>query len=235
MIEAIRSYMDDQITAFQFDEMLTEIGCETEDKTVRSVRHDLWFYYDDCKDHNVVASKQVWDFFNRALLLLASDAEIQVVRAWRSWHAGQMVAAISLACFFGLVVRTGTRWGPELFGLAIPFGVVSMVICWFNFRRRKRATTTMRAALDPFPTFKSLLSVRRKIRGFQKLTYPSIIAGRRVRSLIAARLPWLFWIPMWLLFSPIILFLQLLPEKESETTLTTPELGYPGGTLQART
>ena len=43
MIEAIRSYMDDQITAFQFDEMLTEIGCETEDKTVRSVRHACGF------------------------------------------------------------------------------------------------------------------------------------------------------------------------------------------------
>ena len=235
MIETIRSYMDDQITAFQFDEMLTEIASETEDKTVRSVRYDLWFYYDDCKDHNVVASKQVWDFFNRVLLLLASDAEIQVVRVWRSWHADQMAAAISLACFIGLVVRTGTRWGPDLFPLAIPFGFVSIVIKWFNFQRRKRATATIEAVLDPFPTLKSLLSVRRKTRAFKKVGYQRIIGDRRVRGPIAARLPWIFWIPMWLLFSPIILFLQLLPEKESETALTTPELGYPGGTLQART
>ncbi|MGB7758337.1 MAG: hypothetical protein WBL61_00830 [Bryobacteraceae bacterium] len=235
MIEVIRSYMGDQITAFQFDEMLGEIGSETTDKTVQAVRRDLWFVYDDCKDHNIVASEQVWDYLNRLLLLLASDAEIQVVRVWRRWHADQAVAIISLACFFYFVAHTGTRWGPALFTLAAPFGVVSMVIGWFNFQRRKKAATTIRAVLDPFPTLRSLLAVRRRTRDFEKMKYPAVIAGRRVRGPVVERLPWILWGAMWLMFSPIVLFVQMLPKKETETTVVTPELGCAGGTLHART
>jgi hypothetical protein len=41
MIEAIRSYMDDRITAFQFDEMLGKVGGATADKTVQAVVRDL--------------------------------------------------------------------------------------------------------------------------------------------------------------------------------------------------
>ena len=222
IIEVIRSYMNDQITAFQFHEMLAEIDSETEDKTVQTVVRELWFYYDDCKDHNIVASKQVWDYFNRLLLLLSSDAEIQVVKVWRVWHASHLVAAICLACFFFLMVRTGTPWGPDLLGLAIPFGVVSMMIGWFNFRRRKRAAATMRGALDPFPTLRSLLFVRRRSRDFKKLRYPSVIVERRIRGPIAQGWRWILRIAMWLMFSPIVLFVQMLPERESETIVIAP-------------
>jgi hypothetical protein len=234
MIEVIRCYMDDQITAFQFDEMLAEIDSDTEDTTVRAVVRELWFCYDDCKDHNIVASKQVWNYFNRLLLLLASDAEIEVVRVWRDWHAGQRVAAISLACFCFLMARTGIRWGPDLFILAMPFGVVSMVIGWFNLQRRKKAATTLKAALDPFPTLSSLLSVRRRTRDFEKIKYPSAIAGRRIRGPVMERLPWILWGTLWLMFSPIVLFVQMMPKKGSEPVVATPELGCSGTTVHAR-
>jgi hypothetical protein len=234
MIAVIRSYMDDQITAFQFDDTLGAIGGATEDETARAVVRDLWFYYDDCTDHNIVASKKVWDYFNRLLLLLASEAEIEVVRVWRNWPTGQLVAGISLACFCFLVARTGTRWGPDLFMLAMPFGVVSMVICWFNFQRRKKVTTTLKAALDPFPTLSSLLDVRRKTRDFEKMRYPRVIADRRIRGPVMERLPWILWGPLWLMFSPIVLFVQMLPMKGSETVVATPELGCSGTSLHAR-
>jgi hypothetical protein len=234
MMAVIRSYMDDQITAFQFDETLGAIGGATEDQTVRAVVRDLWFYYDDCTDHNIVASKKVWDYFNRLLLLLASEAEIKVVRIWRNWLAGQLVAAISLACFCFLMVRTETRWGPDSFILAMPFGVVSMVIGWFNLQRRKKAASTLKAALDPFPTLSSLLAVRRETRDFEKMKYPRVIADRRIRGPVMERLPWILWGTLWLMFSPIVLFVQMLPKKESETAVATPELGCAGTTLHAR-
>ena len=59
--------------------------------------HEALFHYDDCKEHFVVASKAQWDFFNRLLLLIASDAEIAVATR-RSWHPSQSIAAVFLSC-----------------------------------------------------------------------------------------------------------------------------------------
>jgi hypothetical protein len=56
MAEAIRSYMDDRITAFELDDVINDVV--SADMTVETTRHDLWFCYDDNKDHLVVASKR---------------------------------------------------------------------------------------------------------------------------------------------------------------------------------
>ena len=116
--ELMRSYMDDQIDNIQFDETLHEIGGQTEDQTVRMAVRELWFHYDDCKEHFVVASKEQWGFFNRLLLLIASDAEIAVTTR-RSWHPSQSIAAVSLILFVCLAILRG--WGPDLIDLAFPF------------------------------------------------------------------------------------------------------------------
>ena len=220
-IATIRSYMDDKITAFEFDEVLGEIAATTEDKSVRAVASELWFYYDDCRDHNIVASKAVWDHFNRLLLVLTSDGEIRVVRAWRSWHASQIIAAVALALFILLAVRKG--WGPDLFALAIPFGFVSMVVAWLNIRRHRRAATIGKAALDPFSSFRSLRSIRRRTRGFTKITYPQSIAERTIRGAVAEVFLWTVRIPVWLIFSPLVLIVQALPNKETETMVSLAE------------
>lgn len=223
MTEVIRSYMDHQIDNIQFDETLREIGSQTEDQTVRTAVRELWFHYDDCKEHFVVASKKQWDFFNRLLLLLASDAELAAARTWRSWHATQFVAAVALALFLCLAVLRGC--GPELIALAWPFGIASMAIAWFNRRRMKRAAVGPKAALTPFHSFSSLRAVRRKAGEFTKIRYPEDIAGRTIRGPIEEGLLWIIWVPLWLMFSPIILFIQALPEKESESAVVMPEVG----------
>lgn len=210
--DVIRSYMDDQITAFDFDDNLEAIRAATNDKTVRTVVRELWLYYDDCKDHYVVASKKEWDDFNRLLLLLASDAEITGTKVRRIWHSSQLVAAVSLAIFVCLAVPQG--WGPGLVGLACPFGVVSMVLSWFNRRRMRRAAATAGAALSPFPNFKILRSVRHQVRDFVKIKYPNEIAHRLIPGRIEAAVPWVIWIPVWLMLSPAILLVQTLPERQ---------------------
>jgi len=220
--ELMRSYMDDQIDNIQLDETLHEIGSQTEDQTVRTAVRELWFYYDDCKEHFVVASKEQWDFFNRLLLLLASDAEIAVA-ACRRWHPSQSIAAVSLILFICLAILKG--WGRDLIGLAFPFGMVSMVLVWFNRRRRKRAIAADGAAVSPFPSFSVLRSVRRRVGGFAKIRYPREIAGRKVRGRIEQALPWIIWIPVWLIFSPVFLFFQMLPEKQSDTAVMLPGVG----------
>ena len=80
MIEAIQSYMDEMILSDQLDNMIGEITAGTEDATVKTVGLAVWGLYDDLQDHLVVASKEQWDYLNRLLLLLRSDAQATVVR-----------------------------------------------------------------------------------------------------------------------------------------------------------
>jgi len=61
MAEALRSYMDDKITAFQLDDALGKV--RTGDKTARRIRLLLWFHSDDLKDHKILASKEQWNYY----------------------------------------------------------------------------------------------------------------------------------------------------------------------------
>jgi hypothetical protein len=219
MADAIRSYMDEKTTAFQFDDSLARIT--SEEQSVRTIRFWLWCHYDDVKDHKIVASREEWDYFNRLLLLLASDAEIEVAKTGRRWHVSQAVAAVCVACFAYVVVRTG--WGGSLFAWACPFGVVSMVLGWFNSRRRRNAIAATDIALTPFPSASSLLAVRRSISGFPKTRYPEAIADRRIRGPIVARVMWIPWVAVWLIFAPLFLLVQMLPERGLEIRINMPE------------
>jgi hypothetical protein len=87
MSKAIRGYMAETITAFQLDRSLFMIADATQDGTVKVVGKQMWFHCDNCKYHKIVASKQTWNYFNRLLLLLESDAEAEFVRTRTSWRA----------------------------------------------------------------------------------------------------------------------------------------------------
>lgn len=218
MSEAIQGYMDEDITAFQFDDALTKASCVTSDKTAKAIRDALWFYYDDCKDHKIVASKQDWDYFNRLLLLLESDGEIENVKSWYEWHFNQFIAAFLLVLFVASTFREG--FGGHLIGFALPFGPPSMILAWFNQRRQQKNTTRSEISLTPFPTFGSLLAVRRLVVGFRKHSYPHAIAKRRIRDYLTEKLMWIPWSMMWCMFSPIVLFFQMLPRRMYETRIT---------------
>jgi|ERR1035438_1141207 hypothetical protein len=100
MIQTIRSYMDEEITLDQFDDTLADISRATSDEAVSAVRRELWCLYDDLMDDHVGTSKQGWDYFNRILLLLASNGEIAVERGWCTRHVlSQTVAAVALATY----------------------------------------------------------------------------------------------------------------------------------------
>jgi hypothetical protein len=63
-------------------------AARTKDETVKHVADLLWYHYDDLEDHKVVASKAEWDFFQRLLLILKSDAdlvEISTIAAITRW------------------------------------------------------------------------------------------------------------------------------------------------------
>jgi hypothetical protein len=73
VMTAFVEFLDDRITAFDFDERLGSI--QSRDRTVNEVIGAAWSHYDDCTDHNVILTKAEWDYFQRLMLILRSDAE----------------------------------------------------------------------------------------------------------------------------------------------------------------
>ncbi len=74
LITAIELYMNETLTAFQFDSEMTNIN--TKDATVNWAIHDLWYIYDDVTDHYIIADAELWNNLNRMVLYLKSDCEI---------------------------------------------------------------------------------------------------------------------------------------------------------------
>jgi hypothetical protein len=96
LAEVINRYLNEEVTAFKFDEQLSEIAAATKDETVQQVASLFWYHYDDVDDHKVVASKEEWDYFQRLLLILKSDSDIIAETGNRKWTA-RKAAAFRLA------------------------------------------------------------------------------------------------------------------------------------------
>jgi hypothetical protein len=120
------------------------------------------------------------------------------------------VAAICLALFGLAVVRTG--WGSHLL-------VVTMPLYHWRSRvetRRLRDQT----ALMPFGSVSQMLSLRRKVRNFVKARYPARLGNRQIRSPVTSAAMWLHTGVVWLMFSPVVLAFQLIPEPQHRWQVT---------------
>jgi hypothetical protein len=205
---AIRRYLSEQSTAFEFDEEIFQIRGNSDDSTLATIASALWFHYDDCTDHKVVLTKCEWDCFHRLLLVLESDAVIRVER-WRVWSWSQMAAVLALLAFTACSMWVGM--GMHLALLVVPWGMLSMMLA--RWRRRIVPEKTAAALrLTPFASVAEIRAVRRSIRGFTKQRYPSELAIRRIRSPLMAKLLLLPTYVVWLLFAPAILLFQALPK-----------------------
>ncbi|MHB0958264.1 MAG: hypothetical protein ACYC0X_12360 [Pirellulaceae bacterium] len=215
LVNVIRRYMDEALTAFAFDDEITEIGTATADGTVQFVVDSLWYHYDDCKDHLAGLSKQEWDYFQRLILLLESDAEIECVRH-RHWSVRQIVAGIGLTSFGLCVFRSGIGW--HLFGFALLFGPVSILLSyWRNQSERRQDDELLR--LSPYSSLSELRAIRRTVPGFSKKKYPAGTKVRRIRSRLIEMTGWLHTIVLWSFVSPLVLLFQTLPEKDVKTRI----------------
>jgi hypothetical protein len=206
--DAIRSYLNEEITSFQFDYAIQELGRETKDVTAQRVIKALWYYYDDFKDHKVVSTKEEWDYFHRILLLLESEGELEITKI-RKWSLRQFVAAGALALFLLVAFRLG--WGEYLFAVSIPFGVISILISFWHSKKAHRPNQ-MEIALSPFSSVREILSARRKVSVFHKKPYPDGLTKRKIRSPFMNKVLWLPSIVMWLMFAPVPLLFQAMPE-----------------------
>ncbi len=211
LAEVINRYLNEELTAFEFDEQLSETAAGTKDETVKQVARLFWYHYDDVDDHKVVASKEEWDYFQRLLLILQSDADIICENGNRHWTARQALAAVCLASFLVALVKTG--FGSHLFVATVPLGLVSMLLSHWHSRVQARRMDGQ-TALIPFGSMSELLSFRRRVTNFAKTRYPIHVGSRRIRGPLGAAANWLHFAIGWLLYSPVALTFQLLPESE---------------------
>lgn len=210
MAVVVEDYLGEKISAFAFDDQLTELSAKTKDETVKRIAHELWFHYDDCKDHKVVLSGAQWDYFQRLVLILKSDASVRVERR-RTWSWRQLVAAMLLVCFAAVLASLG--WGLHLLVVSVPFGLASMVLSRCG-RTMPVDQTNHLIRLVPFASLNQILAVRRTTTGFKKSPYPPALIDRRIRSPFMDRVLAWQWRVMWLLFSPIALLGQCFPDTE---------------------
>lgn len=218
--ETIESYLDDRLMAFTFDDQIMAISGQTQDETVRIVVQQLWFFYDDCTNHRVVLSKEAWDYIQRLLLLLDSDAEL-LSEKHRRWTWKQTFAVTALSIFMAIAFMSGL--GVHLYILAIPFGLISMILSAVEAKAQAKDPNADRIVrLTPFKNLTQLLVLRRRSRRFRKRRYRLELVDRLIRSPASDRInQWQGWI-MWLLFSPFVLFAQAIPRSESNVHILMP-------------
>jgi hypothetical protein len=223
MADVIRAYMNEEIKAFAFSDALDKIDEQTEDRTIKVLVKHLWCCYDDLKNHKIVATKEEWDYFHRVLLVLESGSEIEAT-VTRKWSFRQPIAACALGMF--VILALCLRWGPHLLVAYLTLGLVSMLLSY----SRSRATPepdAVEIASYPFSSMSQVLTARRRISHFSKRRYPSHLTKRRIRHwILEMDLPlpgYLVYGAMWMMFGPVALLLQTMPETDSGTTVVIPQ------------
>ena len=210
----VRRFLKGETTAFAFDDAIYDV--ESDDPTVRDIVYRLWYHYDDCKDHTVTLSKPEWNYFQRLLLILESDRHIES-QTTRTWRWSQLIAFVALLAFAALVFKLG--FGQLLLVVSIPFGLVSMLIAYF--RQRTQQPDPNFVALTPFATFAELWDTYRGVEGFQKQRFRRELTDSQIRSDAMSRILMIpTWIA-WLVFSPLVLLVQSLPEHNSKTSVVS--------------
>ncbi|WP_189517308.1 hypothetical protein [Cerasicoccus arenae] len=173
-----------------------------------------WYFYDDCKDHLINVQKPEWDYLQRSLLILHSDAEFATdfeehKYDWSWLHTIALIASIS---FIGTGLFLG--WGWHLLLVAVPFGAISMFIAQYRSQNRT-AFYHNNPACYPFSDVAQIRLLYRQIKCFKKRPYRSEIAQRTIRTDCERRLMLIPAYFTWLISGPLVLLFQGLPSSQS--------------------
>jgi len=212
LIASINAYLDESIDNFEFDERNSDVSASTSDCTVHDIVHFLWLHYDDCVRHKSGLSKPEWDYFQRLLLILHSNAQFRR-SGKRQWTARQLVAGLAVLLY--LVIAFLMGWGSQLLALGLPFGMLSIALA-FSENCRETTVSPWEAAIYPFARLHELRTVLESAPGFRKRRYPPETIVRQYRSRLASFTIELQTYAMWMMFSPLVLLFQALPRGDGE-------------------
>jgi hypothetical protein len=212
LIAAINRYLDGETTAFEFDEEIFAIN--SRDRTVGIVTRNLWYLYDDCKDHKVQMTKEQWDCVQRFILVLKSDGQIESTTR-RHWDFTQLVAIAALLLY--LYAATWFGFGRQLLGVAIPFSVISIAIYLWRGWTAAEKKPESKIALAPFSSVSEMLRVHRSLPTFRKRRCPAEMKPFKIRGALSEAAMMLHLYALWLIAAPLVLAVQALPISELDT------------------
>lgn len=233
IIREIDHFLNDHISAFELDDRLSNI--QTEDTTAQHVNQAVWLHYDDITDHPVNLNRAEWNYFQRLILLLRSEAELSQQKGRLHWGLDSILAAASclLVWSLGFSLFQNSGWHPGL----LLIGLISSLIAFaLNHHRTSPPdhdshstgihhsacqAVIQPAALSPFANLSQLRWLRQQTPQFEKQRYRSIIGNRRTRNRLAEALGTIHANILaafgWFFFSPLILALLALPWRKTET------------------
>jgi hypothetical protein len=215
---AIDAFLADRLTAFEFDEVLYEIRCQTQDPTAHFVIDQLWYVYDDCDDHLVCLDKPAWDAIQRLKLVLESQADVHTERE-RVWHGSQVIAVITLATIAYVCWCNRELWPiPVLAG-----GIVSMALCQWRLRELKARETPDPWRSWPFDSPSAIAQSLHRAQGFRKQRHRPEVATRRIRPEYVGRAHWFHMLYAWCVYSPLPLAAQCLPLGITRAAVRSPK------------
>jgi len=217
LINYINQYISEEISAFDLDDSLMEIADKTDDETVKIVSEYMWYFYDDLKDHNIVATKEEWDLFQRFILLLKSDEKLIEIES-KKYTVRQIFSLILLCIFFFAWWKFG--WNVQLLMTSMVLGVFSIIISFWK-RVEEQKNSELIPEIFPFENFSHLMKIRKNNSRFKKKKYNRKLESQRVRSPIVDILKHLRYRISWLIYSPIVLLFQSLPEKVKQIKIMT--------------
>jgi hypothetical protein len=229
MVASIEAYMNDEIKAFAFDDALREIVCKTKDGAVKDAWSILWFFYDDLKDHKIVASKEAWNLMYRIILLLRSDAEVE--KKWmRHWSLTQFIA-LGLILFLSWL--TWTIGGSGIWMIA---WIGTGLLTWEIDRRIRAPLRKERNGLPsnievfPFDSVPEIFRAAKSVPDFHKRPFPPELVKRRVRN-YDMQIPFprpimtFFGFIGWTMVLPLVLLVQIFPLYHCQRTVIVPAAG----------
>jgi hypothetical protein len=212
LIASINAYADGTIDNFEFDERNSDVSTSTNDRTVHDIVHFLWLHYDDCVRHKSGLSKPEWDYFQRLLLILHSNAQFRR-SGNRQWTARQLVAGVAVLLYLAIALLMG--WGSQLLALALPFGLLSIALA-YSGNRPETSASPWEAAIYPFARLHELRTVLESAPDFRKRRYPNETTIRQYRGRLASFAVVFQTYAMWIVFSPLVLLFQALPREDGE-------------------
>jgi hypothetical protein len=217
LISLLNQYISEEITAFELDEYLTELSYNTNDKTVKIVSNFMWHFYDDVKDHTIVASKEEWDLFQRLVLLLESDEEL-IEMISKKYTIRQMLSLGLLCIFFYAWWKFG--YNLKLLITSMLLGGFSIIISAWKEKEEQGKDDIIRE-IFPFENLHHLMKTRKKITGFKKKKYNRRLRRKSIRNPSMDMFMHLINMLAWLVYSPIVLLFQSMPEKETRVKTKT--------------
>jgi hypothetical protein len=219
LIELINKFINCKISAFEFDELLFSDdnsieAIESKDKTIDFIIYQLWLFYDDIKDHDADLSKPSWDYIQRLILILKSDAQTEVKNKKTKLYT-QFIALIMLIALVIVIYYFDF--------ISIPFFITWVIGALLSFliQRYKDKIETNESECNnknihiyPFESY-SQISYLAKINNFKKNKFYQRKTGKA--PTYSKTLIWLGYLVHW----PIVMLLNTLPVFNSHIVLNT--------------